>query len=90
MEQPIRNQTITVNNARVLEINEVIEILAFDENVMVLNTATGRITVEGKDLKIESLEKRGGNLYAVGDIYGVYFSESQGNKKGFWASVFGK
>lgn len=90
MDELSCNQTITIHNGKVIEINQVIEILSFDDSTMILNTSKGRITIEGNELKIQSLEKRDGNLYATGDIYGVYYSEGEGNKKSFWSSIFGR
>ena len=89
MEERIVKQVITITDGKLLTINEVENILGFDENIILLETRRGRITVEGNELKIESLEKSGGNLIIKGEITGI-FSSSDGPKKGLFSKFFGK
>ena len=81
-------QILVVSEWKNVTLNSVKEILGCDENTVVLNTPRGRITIEGNDLKIESLEKQNGNLFVKGDILGVYYSDIDLNKKGFISRLF--
>ena len=89
MEERAIRQTITIVNGKALSVNGVKDIAGCDENVVYLNTSSGRITVEGNELKIESLEKESGNVIVSGDISGVFRSESVTAKKGFFGKIFG-
>lgn len=89
MEEKNLKQIITLTDGKLLTINGVNNILGFDEAVVLLETAKGKITVEGAELKIESLEKQGGNLIIRGEISGVYAS-SESHKKGIFSKIFGK
>lgn len=66
------------------------DIRAFDEGYISLDTSSGKITVEGKDLKIESLSKEDGHIFVCGEIGGVFCESSQESKKGIIRSIFGK
>lgn len=58
------------------------DIRGFDEGYVSLDTVSGRISVEGNDLKIESLTKEGGMIYISGNVSGVFISSDE-KKKGF-------
>ena len=60
---------------------------SFSDNYIELSTNLGMISVEGKDLKIESLDQKTKNIYVVGDIGGIFYSESR-SSKGFWNKLF--
>ena len=83
-------QIITIADGKIITINNVKEILGFDENTVVLSSVNGKITVEGVDLKIESLEKNDGKLVVKGEITGVFSSEGECEKKGFLSRLFSK
>ena len=83
-------QLITIVDGKIITINTVKEILAFDENIVILNTSSGKITIEGNELKIDSLEKENGKLVVKGVIAGVFSSEGESNKKSFFSRLFSK
>ena len=83
-------QLITIVDGKVITINGVKEILGFDENIVIMNTSNGKLTVEGNELKIDSLEKENGKLIVRGGISGVFSSEAEAAKKGFFARFFTK
>ncbi len=61
------------------------DIRGFDDGYVSLDTVSGKISVEGNDLKIESLTKEGGTIYITGDVSGVFISSDE-KKKG----IFGR
>lgn len=83
-----RNITITIGKS--FSMYGVKDIRAFDEGFVSLDTASGRISVEGKELKIESLSKENGHIYINGDISGVFCETEAEGKKGFVRRIFGK
>lgn len=82
-------QVITLTAGEALCANGIVDIVAFDENGIVLSTDSGRVIVEGEDLKIESLDKNGGNILITGKITGFFRSDAQVGKKGFFGRIFG-
>lgn len=64
------------------------DIRGFDEGYVSLETTSGRITVEGSELKIESLVKDSGSIYITGAVSGVYIV-SEDKKKGIIGRLFG-
>lgn len=65
------------------------DIRGFDEGYVSLDTSSGKITIEGKELKIESLTKEDGHIFISGSISGV-FCDCDNADKGFLKRIFGK
>jgi len=70
-----------------LEINGVINVESFGEDYLILNTTLGQITIEGNDLKIESLTKENGEILIVGKINGLFYKDEKG-ERGFFKKIF--
>ncbi len=71
------------------EISGVSEVLSFDESTVLLRTVCGEMTVEGKDLKIGTLDTERGKVSLTGKIDAVYYSMDQGEeKRGFFGKLF--
>ncbi len=65
------------------------DIRGFDEGYVSLDTSSGKITVEGKELKIESLTKEDGHIFISGSISGVFCDYDNANR-GFLKRILGK
>ena len=63
-------------------------IRGFDEGYVSLDTSSGRISVEGSDLKIESLSKDDGCVFIRGSVSGVFIAAEE-KKRGFFGKIFG-
>ena len=90
MEEREIEQVIKIVNGKVLTVNGVKDIVGFDEGVILLTTSNGKLTVEGKDLRIESLNKNGGELLINGKISGVYKSDAEQARHTFFSKIFRK
>jgi len=80
-------QTLILENKKTLTLDGVNNVESFSDNYIELSTNLGMISVEGKDLKIESLDQKTKNIYVVGEICGIFYSESR-SSKGFWNKLF--
>ncbi len=80
--------TVTLIDRRILRMDGVSDIAAFDEECVILNTGLGKITVEGAGLKIESLSENG-DILIKGSISGIFCAESEPAKRGFLGRIFG-
>ena len=77
------NKTVTIENYKKVALNGVNHILGFDERCIILSTELGKIIVEGKNMKIESLTKESGEVQISGEFRGLYFSEEKKTKRMF-------
>ena len=84
--KPISLPTASIFDFNTLNMKGVNHIIGFDSSAVLLDTAYGRIMIEGNDLKIESLEKGSGDITVTGEIYGI--RKEQDRKKGFFARIF--
>ena len=70
-------------------IHDVREVESFDENGAVLQTSLGVLTIEGGDLKVETLDTDRGIVLLKGRIDGVYYSvENQEERSGLFKKLF--
>ena len=76
------NQQVVITDKNRLEMDCVICVRAFDEEGVLLETSLGKISVEGRELKIENFEKASGKILISGSIIGVFYLEKTEKKKG--------
>ena len=68
---------VLINDKKSITMNGVKNVLSFDEGYVSLEAEQGKVSVEGRNLRIESLAKESGEIYITGDILGVIFSEEK-------------
>lgn len=90
MEAAEKERKITITIGSSFSMYGVNDIRAFDEGFVSLDTVSGKISVEGKNLKIESLSKEDGYIFIFGNVTGVFCDFDSGAKKGFMRRLFGK
>ena len=81
----LKSQTISVTNLKTFTMSGVIDIAAFDGEYVLLNTSLGKISVEGQDLKIQSLIKESGEILVTGEITGVFVTPVKEKKRLFFS-----
>jgi sporulation protein YabP len=67
-------QTLTVKDRGEVTVDNVRNVVGFDESYVTLETEMGKITVEGGGMRIESLTRDDGKIEIKGRIDGVYYS----------------
>ena len=72
-----KNKRITIYDYEKVVINGVDHIIGFDEKYVSLLTNHGKIIIEGKKLKIDSLTKETGEIQVCGEFLGIYLSEEK-------------
>lgn len=75
--------TLTVKERKSVTLDGVRNVEGFDESYVSLATESGKVVIEGHDLKIESLTKEDGAIFVTGKINGVYFSDEKPVKSVF-------
>ena len=82
------NQELLLKNRSTLTLSGVISVVDFDDGLLTLETTSGTISIEGKDMKIEELSKEDGKIIVVGRIDAFYYKTNE-VKKSFFNRIFG-
>ena len=75
-------QNLILENREKLSISGVLDVLSFDDQVVVVETELGLLNVKGDNLRINKLSIDTSEVIVEGEIYSMYYSEKDLNKKG--------
>ena len=83
-------QNIVLENREKLSISGVLDVLSFDDQIVILETELGLLTVKGENLKINKLSIDTEEVIIEGEIYNLGYSEKDMDKKngGFLGKIF--
>ena len=82
-------QNLVLENREKLSISGVLDVLSFDDQVVIVETELGLLNVKGDNLRINKLSLDTSEVVVEGDIYSLVYSERDANKKGT-TSLLGK
>ena len=80
-------QNIVLENREKLNVSGVNDVLSFDDQVIIIDTELGLLTVKGSSLKINKLNIDTSEVKVEGRINNLSYSESHAKQEG---SLFGK
>ena len=81
-------QNLVLENRKKLSISGVNDVLSFDDQVVIVGTELGLLTIKGENLKINKLSIDTSEVIVEGDIHYLAYSENEKeNEKG---SLLGK
>ena len=86
-EEKVGSGTIVIVDKKKFTLDGVNNVLSFDEGYVSLDTRLGNLTVEGEDLKIESLGGDNGEIVISGNIEALVYNEKK-EQKGFLRGLF--
>ncbi|MBQ6847547.1 MAG: sporulation protein YabP [Clostridia bacterium] len=88
MEENIRkSHNIIVEDRKKFTLTGVKDVLSFDENAIMLETALGKLSVKGEELKLGQFDTQKGDVSGSGKIYAlVYTTDDVGG--GFFSRLF--
>lgn len=81
-------QNLILENREKLSISGVLDVLSFDDQIVVVETELGLLTVKGENLRISKLSIDTSEVIVEGEIYNLSYSEKSIDKKG--NSLLGK
>ena len=83
-------QNLVLENREKLSISGVLDVLSFDDQVVILETELGLLTVKGENLRINKLSIDTSEVIVEGEIYNLAYSENDLDKKssGFLNKIF--
>lgn len=74
-------QNIILENRGKLSISGVLDVLSFDDQVVILETDLGLLTVKGENLRINKLSIDTSEVIVEGDISALTYSDKEMDKK---------
>ena len=74
-------QNLILENREKLTISGVIDVLSFDDQIVILETELGLLTVKGENLRINKLSLDTAEVIVDGEIYNLGYSEKDLEKK---------
>lgn len=74
-------QNIILENRNKLSISGVLDVLSFDDQMVVLETELGLLTVKGENIKINKLSIDTSEVIIEGEIFNIGYSEKNMSEK---------
>lgn len=74
-------QNLVLENREKLSISGVLDVLSFDDQIVILETELGLLTVKGENLRINKLSLDTADVIVDGEIYNLGYSEKELYKK---------
>ena len=83
-------QNLILENRSKLNISGVLDVLSFDDQVVMVETELGLLTVKGQNLRINKLNIDTSEVIVEGEISYLSYSEANSNKSsgGFLGKIF--
>lgn len=82
-------QNLILENREKLSVSGVLDVLSFDDQVVIMDTELGMLTVKGENLRINKLSIDTSEVILEGNIYNMSYSEEHSdNKSGFLSKIF--
>ncbi len=78
---------IIMESRKTLNISGVNDCKSFEENLIVLQTTMGELTIKGEELHIDSFSTETGDLKMQGNIFALGYT-NENKQKGFLSRVF--
>ena len=75
-------QNIVLENREKLSIAGVLDVLSFDDQIIIVETELGLLTIKGEDLRINKLSIDTSETIVNGNIMQIAYSENTVDKKG--------
>ena len=73
-------QNLILENREKLTITGVLDVLSFDDQIVIVDTQLGLLTIKGEDLRINKLSLDSSEVIIEGEIYNLGYSENNANK----------
>lgn len=86
----MEENNIVIENKERMTISGVTDVLSFDDQIIILETNLGLLTVKGTNLKINKLNIDTSDFSLNGNIIGVTYSDSplEAKQNGFLGKIF--
>jgi sporulation protein YabP len=72
-----KKSNLTLENRKRLYLTGVIEVMSFNDAVIMLNTSLGAMTIKGEGLRMNKLDVQNGEVIIVGNINSCVYSGAE-------------
>jgi sporulation protein YabP len=72
-----KKSNLILENRKRLSLTGIIEVISFNENVIMLNTCLGAMTIKGEGLKMNKLDVQNGDAIIIGTIHSCMYSGNE-------------
>lgn len=72
-----QNQNLILENRKNLSISGITDVDSFDEKAICLYTQLGELTIQGKELHIDSMSVETGDMTVTGDIWAIVYGDKE-------------
>lgn len=69
------NHNLILENRKSLTISGITDVDSFDEKAICLYTQLGELTIQGKELHIDSMSVETGDMTVTGDIWAIVYGD---------------
>ncbi|MBQ1463202.1 MAG: sporulation protein YabP [Ruminococcus sp.] len=70
-----KSHSIIIENRRSLTISGITDVDSFDEKAICLYTQLGELTIQGRELHIDTMSVETGDMTVTGDIWAVVYGD---------------
>ena len=74
-------QNIILENREKLTVTGVVDVLSFDDQIVIVETQLGLLTIKGEELRINKLSIDSLEVIIEGEIFNLGYSDANVNKK---------
>ena len=71
------DHNIILENRKSMTISGITDVDSFDEKAVCLYTQLGELTIQGKELHIDSMSVETGNMTVTGDIWAIVYGDKE-------------
>ncbi|KEI04482.1 sporulation protein YabP [Clostridium botulinum] len=75
-----KKSNLILENRNKLMITGVVEVVCFDEKIIILDTRLGTLTIKGEGLKVQKLDVQNGEVAISGHINSCVYTTTQSKK----------
>lgn len=80
--------SLILDSRKKLTLSGVLEVISYDDEKIELNTDLGKLNVKGKNLKLNKLDVKNGDVIIIGSMCSIVYSNKNINKKSLIKKVF--
>ncbi|AEB74840.1 hypothetical protein ADU80_06395 [Clostridium botulinum] len=75
-----KKSNLILENRNKLMITGIVEVVCFDEKIIILDTRLGTLTIKGEGLKVQKLDVQNGEVAISGHINSCVYTTTQSKK----------
>ncbi len=88
-EERARPHTLTLEERERMSVSGVEELVRFDEELIVVRTVRGELSIHGHALVVDELDKTGGELRLSGEVDELIYAKGREERGRLWARLWG-